>query len=226
MPAPRQRIRPADKAKRSGASIPVVPAKERLLKSSNGSSLPGPHAGPKYFFSTDIPDHYNETYMRAMPRDPVWIFAYWEISQDSIGGLKVSMGDGFAGARWVLRVSDVTGIDYNGENAWRTMDIDISFNASSWYIKVWEPGRDYLIQGGLLTRDLAFFEAVRSNAIRMPRAGVSTITDAEWSMAGSNALLMMYAAGSMKSSIGASERLSESELGAGPGQGSGSGAIL
>lgn len=169
--------------------------------------------------------------MRALPRDPLWIFAYWEISQESIDNLKTTMGGDFGSARWVLRVSDVTDIDYSGKNAWRTMDIDISFNANSWYIKVWEPGRVYLIQGGLLSLDLrVFFEAMRSNSIHMPRAGVSAVTDQEWS-SGSDELLRM-SAGTLKRSIGASERLEETELsaglefGLGLGSGSGSGAIL
>jgi hypothetical protein len=204
------------------------PSQESVPSSSTPSHLQNQSSGPKYFFSTDIPDLYNETYMRALPRDPLWIFSYWEISQPSMDSLKTALGKDFDSAGWVLRVSDVTDIGYDGTNAWRSMDIDVTFNANNWYIKVWEPGRVYLIQGGLLTQQGIFFEAVRSNPLRMPRAGVSGVTDEEWSTAESNELLKMSAA-SLRRSIGASERLEETEIGAGfesgLGQGSGSGAI-
>jgi hypothetical protein len=186
-------------------------------------------SGPKYFFSTDIPDQYNETYMRAMPRDPLWIFTYWEISQSVIDDLRAVRGDGFGSARWILRVSDVTDIEYNGANAWRSIDIDITPNADNWYIKIWEPGRMYLVQGGIVTHNGVFSEAVRSNTVTMPRAGVSAVADEEWSIAASDELIGMSAL-SLKRSIGASERMVESEIGigfeSGLGHGSGSGAIL
>jgi hypothetical protein len=214
---------------KSARRAETAPLKEVVSPSSILSQDHGPLAVPKYFFSTDIPDVYNETYMRALQRDPLWIFAYWEISQNSIDMLKTSMGDRFGGARWVLRVSDVTDIDYNGANAWRSMDVDVTCNANSWYIKVWEPCRVYLIQGGLITLDRVFFEAVRSNALQMPSAGVSAATDREWSAAESDELLGVSAV-ALNRSIGASERWEEAELGAGleigPGRGLGSGAVL
>lgn len=205
---------------------PASPAKE--IKPSGPVLLEAAHtavdqsSGPKYFFSTDIPDHYDETYMRALPRDPLWIFAYWEISKTTIGGLKTALGKAFFGARWVLRVSDITDIDYNGANAWGSMDIDIAPGADNWYVKIGESGRVYILQAGLMTMDGAFSEAVRSNAVRMPNAGVSPVVDEEWLTAESNELIRMSAA-SLKRSIGASERM-EDEFGLG--QGSGSGAVL
>jgi hypothetical protein len=210
--------------------IPAKPAWRSVAIPPGLSNFQPQFSGPKYFFSTDIPDRYNETYMRAIPRDPFWIFSYWEISQTTIENLKTALGDKFESARWVIRVSDVTDIEYDGSNAWRTMDVGITFNANNWYIKVWEPGRVYLVQAGLVTQEGVFTEAVRSNALCMPRSGVSAITDEEWSNTGSDELLMMSGA-SLKRSIGASERLEETELGGavlefGPGQGSGSGAIL
>jgi hypothetical protein len=225
----RTSTRPQSVTGKSRITAKREPTQKSIPSSSVPSHLQNRSAGPKYFFSTDIPDHYNETYMRALPRDPLWIFSYWEISQSSMDNVKTALGDDFDRARWVLRVSDVTEIEYDGTNAWRSMDIDVTFNANNWYIKVWEPGRVYCIQGGLLTQQGIFVEAVRSNAIRMPRAGVSAITDEEWSTAASDELLKMSAA-SLKRSIGASERLEETEIGAGfesgIGRGSGSGAIL
>jgi hypothetical protein len=87
----------------------------------------------------------------------------------------------------------------------------------------------YLVQGGIMTHNGVFSEAVRSNTVTMPRAGVSAVADEEWSTAASDELIGMSAL-SLKRSIGASERMVESEIGigfeSGLGHGSGSGAIL
>jgi len=189
--------------------------------------------GPKYFFSTEIPDRYHETYMCALPRDPFWIFAFWEFSPQTIKGIKTTLGErAYSSARWALRVSDITDIEFDGNNAWRAIDIDIPFSADNWYVKVWEPARLYLIQVGLLLQNGAFFEALRSNHIQMPRTGVSAVTDEEWTTAGSNELIRISAQ-SLRRSFGASERLEETDLlqnaisggDSGLGSGSGSGAV-
>ncbi len=192
-----------------------------------------PLLGPKYFFSNDIPDRYNETYMRALPRDPFWIFAFWEFTPQTIKGIQTVLGEQvFASAKWILRVSDITDIEFDGNNAWRFVDLDIPFNADNWYVKVWEPGRLYLIQVGLMLPTGTFFEALRSNQVAMPRTGVSAITDEEWTTADTEELIRLSTQ-SLRRSIGASERLEETDLlqntiiggESGLGSGSGSGAI-
>jgi hypothetical protein len=236
---PRKPVQKNTKRKRMRLhSRPPVSRRRPQSKSIRTRNNPSPHisasfapiAGPKYFFSTDIPGTYNETYMRALPRDPFWIFTYWEIMQGTLEDLKKRLGDkGFSHAGWILRISDITDIVYDGTNAWRSMDTAITPHANNWYVKVWEPGRTYLIQCGLLANNGAFTEAVRSNPIIMPRAGVSAVTDQEWSAAASddlNGISTRY----LKRSIGASEHMEESAIGAGPGPGignnSGSGVIF
>ena len=209
----------------------VLPAKPvSFPESATLAHLRRPHnGGPKYFFSSDIPDQYRDTYMRALPRDPLWIFVYWEIKAAAISRLRASLGEEFEQAKWTLRVSDVTDIRFNGSNAWRTMDIEIAPGAENWYVKVWEAGRTYLVSGGLITPGGAFIESVRSNIVAMPNAGASAAVDEEWLTSESEELIGMSAS-SLRRSIGASERLEEAEIAAGPGfragMGSGSGLIL
>ena len=181
--------------------------------------------GPKYFFSTDIPGTYNETYMRALPRDPLWIFAYWEVSGETIELMRRHVGaDVFNSSKWVLRVLDVSDIFYDGTNAWRQMDIDLAPYASSWYVKVWEAGRSYMLQCGIVTPDSRFFSAVNSNAVQMPRAGVSSVLDEEWMTASTDELIRLSG---LKRGFGSSENSSRfSSAGLASGSGSGSGSIL
>jgi len=176
--------------------------------------------GPKYFFSTGIPDSYNETCLRALPRDPLWIFAYWELSGETVELLGRHVGaDVFAASKWVLRVLDVTDIVYNGSNAWRQVDIALAPYATSWYVKVWEPARSYMLQVGIITPEGRFFSAVNSNAAQMPRSAVSPVYDEEWTTASTDELIRLsgYQTGKF---TGASENTAT-----GPGTGSGSGSM-
>jgi hypothetical protein len=183
--------------------------------------------GPKYFFRTDIPDVYNDTYMRALPRDPEWLFVYWEISGSSRNALKGKMGAAaYNSSKKLLRLYDVTGRNYDGSNAQGYTDIEINEYANNWYVRVPEPGKTYLVECGLLTAEGRFFLAVRSNAVNVPHFGLSANKDGE--LAGTDELLRMSSAG-LKRGLGASEKrfsaLAErEELNAGLGSGSGSGS--
>jgi hypothetical protein len=165
-----------------------------------------PLTGPKYFFHTDVPDSYNDTYMRAMPRDPEWLFVYWEISEPFRESLKRKMGDAaFQTSKKLLRICDVTDIDYNGSNAQRYTDIEINDYANNWYVRVPESGRAYVVECGFLTSDGKFYLAVRSNVVNVPHYGLSSVRDGEWNSANTDELLRMSAAG-LKRGLGASEK--------------------
>jgi len=176
--------------------------------------------GPKYFFSTEIPGTYNETYMRALPRDQQWVFAYWEVSGETIELMRRHVGaDVYSKSTWVLRVLDVSDIFYDGTNAWRQMDIELAPYASSWYVKVWEAGRTYMLQCGIVTPEKKFYSAVNSNAVQVPRAGVSSVLDEEWSTACTDELIRL----GLRRGFGSSENSSRVSSG-GPAGGSGSGS--
>ena len=184
-----------------------------------------PVAGPKYFFRTDIPDVYNDTYMRALPRDPEWVFVYWEISESSRNALKAKMGGAaYNSSKKLLRLYDVTGRNYDGSNAQGYTDIEINEYANNWYVRVPAPGRTYLVECGFLTSEGRFFLAVRSNAVNVPNFGLSAVREGE--LAGTDELLRMSSAG-LKRGLGASEKrfsaLAERE-GSGFGLASGSGS--
>jgi hypothetical protein len=163
-------------------------------------------AGPKYFFETDIPDSYGETYMRAMPRDPQWLFAYWEISEATRKELRANMGESaFSSAKMIVRLVDVTDINYDGTNAERYVDIEINEFANNWYVQVPESGRSYVLELGFLSTTGKFYCATRSNVISVPRMGVSQLQDEEWATVSTDELIRM-SSDAMRSGMGSSER--------------------
>jgi hypothetical protein len=217
----RPAAKPANRKKMPGA----VPVEQAEKTTAPVFTLPRePVMGPKYFFSTEIPGAYNETYMRALPRDPLWIFVYWELSGETIELMRRHVGaDVFNSSKWVLRVLDVSDIFYDGTNAWRQMDIDLAPYASSWYVKVWEAGRTYMLQCGIVTPENRFYSAVNSNAVQAPRAGVSPVLDEEWMTASTDELIRLSG---LRRGLGSSENSSGfSTAGLASGSGSGSGSM-
>jgi uncharacterized protein len=127
----------------------------------------------------DIPGRYYDNKIVLMARDPFWCYAYWDIS----GGLMQSKADEARHSgdyKLILRVYDVTDIRFDGKNAHKYMDIEVTGDANNWYINVWEAGRTYIADLGFRTTDGKFILIARSNAVGVPSDRVSDKMDEEW----------------------------------------------
>ena len=132
---------------------------------------------------TGLPKYYGDTKIIIMPRDPMWMYSYWEIGGNTVNELKGKLGEvKLNSSRWLLRVYDVTGVDFNGTNAKRFFDISLTPNSDNWYINVGEVNRHWCVDLGLITPDGEFIVIARSNVLMMPRQGVSPITDEHWAI--------------------------------------------
>lgn len=129
-----------------------------------------------------IPETYNEDRLVIFPRDPHWIFAYWEITGKRKQQIRKKHGVNiFEKAQMVLRVHDVTGVKrFTVKKSSRYKDTLVSNNARSWYVNVKIPGRIYCIQLGLKTKAGKFIPILLSNTVATPAGRVSDITDAQW----------------------------------------------
>ncbi len=122
----------------------------------------------------DLPNGYNRTRLSVLVRDTEWIFAFWEIAVSTVA--EFGLG-GHNPPPLVLRLADVTGIDYNGSNAHSIEDIRVGNSANSWYINVPVKGRSYLVELGVQTDDGKFTVIAQSHGFEMPRAEVSNHID-------------------------------------------------
>jgi len=130
-----------------------------------------------------FPPGYGDNRIVILVRDPWWIFSYWEIRRDKeeeVVRRIESAGD--RKGRSVLRVYDVTDINFNGRNAHSYFDIDLSGLANSWYINVGKPERAWIVDIGIVTEKGDFYVLARSTMIKTPRFGMSDQLDAEWMM--------------------------------------------
>lgn len=139
-----------------------------------------PNSGLK---SQGLPKHYNDTKVVILPRDPNFLYVYWEVSSSTIGELSTKLcKDNFTQCRWVLRVYDVTDINFDGTNANKHFDVFVGNESDSWYVNVLETNRVWCVDLGLLAPNGSFVLVTRSNVIATPRKGVSVITDEHWGL--------------------------------------------
>lgn len=130
-----------------------------------------------------FPPGYGDNKIVILVRDPWWIFAYWEIRHDKEEDIvKNIRSDGDDPIKSILRVYDVTSINFNGRNAHSYFDIDLKGLANNWYINVGSPDRSWLVDIGIVTKKGNFYCIARSNVVKTPRYGMSDKLDAEWMM--------------------------------------------
>jgi hypothetical protein len=91
---------------------------QELLKNSETPLSSGPEAPPSGFGPVPLPRHYNITWLEILPRDPLWVFAFWEIKAQDRERFEALPGfDGYclraslAGAAFTVPVG-------NDDNAW------------------------------------------------------------------------------------------------------------
>ena len=127
-----------------------------------------------------LPEGYGTTEAALLPRDPNWMFIYWEITENSMKNLRRDHGDDvLKKGRQVIRVYDVSGAADGGQPT-KYFDIPVMFEAKSWYVNVQEGGRAYCCEVGLAMQDGSFIGLVKTNTVNLPGGRVSEVTDEKW----------------------------------------------
>lgn len=148
---------------------------ERIKFSHPEAARPATRSMP-----SELPNAYGKDKLVLLVRDPWWLYAYWELTGSTIDRLRGELKEDFNKAKRVLRVYDVSKINFNGHNAHRHFDIFIRDDANSWYIDTQGPGRSWIVDLGLILADGRFITILRSNVVHTPLDGPSWITDEEW----------------------------------------------
>lgn len=129
----------------------------------------------------ELPHCYGVDRMVLLARDPHWIFAYWEITVTKQDEFTNNFGpEAWSATHPVLRVYDITGVDFNGKNALSYTDIHISESTDNWYVQVGKPDRSFCVDLGRMFPDGHFITLLRSNPVTTPRASLSDRMDEEW----------------------------------------------
>jgi len=128
----------------------------------------------------ELPLSYGQDVIVLQVRDPWWMHTYWEVTNITWDKLKNQLGNDFHSAKKVLRVYDVSNVNFNGKNAHKFFDIEVGAEAQSWYINAQEAGRAWCVDLGLRLPNGDFITIVRSNIVGTPLDSPSWITDEEW----------------------------------------------
>jgi hypothetical protein len=128
-----------------------------------------PRELPKRLFEEErflFPESYGVNRVRLLVRDPEWVFAYWDVSAETMKGLARSLGErAFKLSRLTLRVLDpVSG---------GTTDILLPSGSRWWYIRTDAARRTYRAEIGVTLPSGEFRRLAESNAVVTPRVGPS-----------------------------------------------------
>ena len=148
---------------------PEAPKRIRPQKAAQSAVITG-----------ELPSSYGENRIVLLVRDPYWVHVYWDVSRDALLGARAALKDEWFDAKSILRVHDVTGVDFNGSNSNSHFDIPIEGGATNWYINTRVPNRGYCVEIGLLSRTGKFALLARSNIAVTPRDAPSEVIDEKW----------------------------------------------
>ena len=157
----------------------------------------------------DIPSGYGKTESFLLPKDPAWLFLFWEITAGTLDYIKSQYGaETLRQARTVIRLHDVTGVAlFDGNNSVCYYDMPVIFEAKSWYINAPQSGRAYVADLGYVTADGRFILVSRSNATALPPGRVSDIIDDKWMIVEGDFQKLLKLSGADYIGLGASERM-------------------
>ncbi len=158
-------------AKKAAGRSSTGTSRKKAKKSAAPKKQPAEPAPKAVQPVPEIPRAYIQTTITAMARDPLCIHCYWQISPAS-AALRPE-------GRTVLRVHDITGIQFYGNNSHDSFDLAFTGRQGSRYITVQEPGRTYCVEIGLIT-DEGYRCLARSGSITTPRPRSSDRTDPDW----------------------------------------------
>ncbi len=148
--------KPAGK-KSAVALLPVKPHRAKLK-----IFLPGPEAGEEDIqegFISGLPEEYGENAIIAMVVDPNTVFVDWEVVPREIAGKEGDL---------MLRFYDVTGTRFDGNNAHAILDVSITQRVGSGFFAICMPGRDVIVEAGIVRPDGSFHGVVRSDVVSFP----------------------------------------------------------
>jgi len=207
VPAPRvvKHVAAEEAAPPAGSSVPAGETVAASLPPQ--AAAPEPAAMPPF----DLPVRYGVDRLVILVRDPWWVYAWWELTDGNLSeGRRVlgSHGD------LVLRMYDVSAIEWNGSNHHSHFDIEIGDLAGNWYIEIGRPGASYVAEIGLRAPDGRFVALLRSNFVTLPRDGMSPVVDEEWMVVEEDYRVLFELAGGGSIGLGSGEiqRLLEQRL--------------
>ena len=140
--------------------------------SSDQKIEPGPPMIP------DLPKSYNTDKLVGLPVNPSWVHFYWDYSDQTLELIKRLEK---RGQSLLLRIYDITFIDFDGTNAHQVWEYDIgNGKTKKYYANVNSPNATYISEIGYLNDDGEFITILRSNSVHTPPNAFSQKKEERW----------------------------------------------
>lgn len=121
----------------------------------------------------NLPPGYGDNVLVVLVKDPYWLYSYWEFNEEFQQKIKNEFGENvFENSKMVIRVNDKT------QNS--SYDIEVSYYARSWYIRVKNASNDYNCELALITDDKKYIKLLESNTVTLPPTKVSENYDSNY----------------------------------------------
>jgi hypothetical protein len=128
-----------------------------------------------------IPDAYGSDTLRLMPRDPEWLFVYWELTPHRLRQLRSRFIE-LHEKPWHIRLHDMaTGTVHA---------TPVFLGACNWYLQV-KPRGAYRAELGFMDGDV-FVAVLTSNTVKTPGNAISERGDEHWMVLKRDLLRMLH----------------------------------
>jgi len=152
-------------------SIPPRPEGGALVPAAR----PAPCAEPEH-----IPWGYGRDRVTAAAIDPDRLYLYWEATDEGIALARAALGPAGADAWLVVRVSDVTGVLFDGTSAHHSFDHRVERGDRQWFFGVNRPTSSVVVELGLRSAGGGFARLARSSRVEFPRTEPVDWAPPEW----------------------------------------------
>ena len=114
----------------------------------------------------NLPRSYGDTKIVVLIRDPLWIFAYWEVSDYKKHEFELNYGIKWSETNPALKVVNIT------ENNFYYINIFDEFT-DNWHLKVGSPKTTLFLELGRILPNNLFVSLCRSNTVTTPANAIS-----------------------------------------------------
>jgi hypothetical protein len=157
---------------------PVLEPEQDVQAPADSKFFLGPQPHASVSEPPALPASYNDNRIVLLARDPHWLYAYWDFNGEHFSKVQSQLGT--TEAPLVLRVFDVTYVEFNGANAWSSVEVELTPFATNWYVSVPQADAAYCAEIGYRSPDNQFVPLGRSNVVTTPRADESLSTTVRW----------------------------------------------
>lgn len=160
------------------ATPPVAPAPQAEQEAIDSKFFLGAQPPTTVTEPDVLPASYNDNHIVLLTRDPYGVYAYWDFNGEH--WTQAQNQRDAEDDKLVLRIFDVTYIEFTGANSWSSMDVELTPFATSWHVRVPRADAAYCAEIGYRSRSGRFVSLGRSNVVTTPRDDVSPSTTIRW----------------------------------------------